>query len=165
MGSLDPHPYPVALSELCAGAEAIVLVRPDGEVELEEREASGPEGSVRYAWGWEPHVVLSWLKSPANALPRLWIAAASSRDAARDAQDRANGLFGHVHHVVPVPVLTDVDPAWLRTTGERIVFLRSLPGGRWESLHAEIALGPEASERVAALLRPAPEPRRRWWPW
>ena len=182
MGSLDPHPYVVTLEALCVEAKAVALVRPDGPVVVEEHVIGEPPRpdrptppQVRYAWGWEPQRVLRWLRGPAPAPDQIQIASSSNAASAREAQDAANGLLGHVHHVVPVPrlvlrrsgvdeVLEELPAGWLLgPAGERIAFLRAVSGVRWVAIHEGISLAPVAMTVVEELVRPAPPPPRPWW--
>lgn len=174
MGSLDPRPYELSLDSLVVEAEAIAAVCPDGEPEIDELvigDAPQPDRptppQVRYRAAWEPHRVLAWLKAPRAPEARIWIAAASNEASARDAADEAHGLLGHVHHVVPVPVLVGLPHEQLRgPAGERLVFLRRAPGAaeRWQALHGGLSLAREAQALVEARLPvPTPAPRRPWW--
>ena len=171
MGSLDLRPYVVTLEQLCAEAEAIALVRPEGALIVEEHligEAPRPDRptapQVRYAWAWEPHTVLRWLRRPDGTSEQIQIGSASNAASARDAQDAASGLLGHVHHVVPQPRLEGLPAEWvLGPQGERIAFLRAAHGARWEAIHQGLSLTPLASPTVEALLRPPTTPPRPWW--
>ena len=177
MGMLHYRADEVTLESLVTMASAIAVVHPAAPAErIEELTFGGGEGAgprppaVRWARVWERVVVDEWLRPPLGATPPLIeIDAPGNESSAREAHDAANGLSGHIHHVVMAPLLVGVPEAWrsVDRRGPRIVLLSpaamSPASIRFVECRRGLGLPVEARAQVAALLpRPAPPPRRRW---
>ncbi|MBL8627817.1 MAG: hypothetical protein JNK64_41415 [Myxococcales bacterium] len=163
MGMLHVERDRVSLARLLAESPAIALVCP---ADPPQRIATltTTDAAVTFAQAYDRFHVLAWLRAPLDPPPPIIeVDAPSNAAAARDAHDRASGLFGHVHHVVVEPAL-DVPAAWRDLPDERrLLFLAPVPSTppRFALVH-DAVLGPAALDAIrAALPAPTAAPTRR----
>ncbi len=141
MGATDPQLTIWSLEQLAA-SPVIALVRPDApELRIEEHTTSG----VAYRLGFDRYVVERWLKG--TGPERIEVASASNEASMRDARDQANGLLGHVEHVVPVHQLDAALAPHAASSGPRIVFLEPVAQRPYREVAPGLALALGLAER------------------
>ncbi|MBK9033156.1 MAG: hypothetical protein IPL61_18110 [Myxococcales bacterium] len=174
MGMLHIRPQAVALDELIAASRAIALVRPADPPQrvvhhtLAAIDAPGAL-AASYVEAYDRFEVIDWVRALPDAPTTIEVASPHNAASARDAQDAAHGMLGHVHHVLLQSVV-EVPAAWRELPDERrLLFMAPVTWTplRFGLVH-DAVLGPAALEpiraAVAAATPPPPVARRgRGW--